>query len=56
VSFLLYEDENVINIPLRMFSGQTPLGHDFGHLYGAKRWQDAVLGPLAKFAEKVYRK
>ena len=39
-----------------MFSGTTSLGHDFGHLYTAKRWKECVEDPLTKFAEKVYRK
>ena len=39
-----------------MYSGTTPLGHDFGHLYTSKRWEEQIIAPLNEFAAKVYRK
>jgi hypothetical protein len=56
VSNLWYGAGFVTNSLSRMFSGQTSLGHDFGHLYGSKEWQENIAKPLVKFAEKVYRK
>jgi len=29
-----------------MYSGKTPLGHDFGDLYTATRWKEQVIAPL----------
>ncbi len=44
-----------INIPSSLYSGKTPLGHDFGHLYTSERWKKQIEDPLSKFAEKIYR-
>jgi len=42
------------DLRIRIFSGKTPLGHDFGHLYTNNRFLTNVENPLGEFAAKVF--